>query len=185
MAVYDAPQSAEEPQPRTQGKASKKSGKAAAAASAASAASSSDATATAASSSSAPLVRYLYYKSHSAAAGADDGLKAGCTLFVVNIPFHYTAEHLTQLFACFGSVEQVSFLQSHLSLRFDPAFTGAVEPSSFYRSAHVVYEQEESHDMAIKTDLAKTPQQCPEEAEDDANVGMRSQFASSTRRFAR
>ena len=154
MAVYDAPQV------ETESESKKKK---------------SSNTNHTASPSSSPLIRYLYYKSHSTAAGADDGLKPGCTLFVVNIPFHYTSEHLTQLFNCFGTVEQVSFLQAGLQLQFDMSRIGSVEPSSFYRSAHIVYEEEESHDMAIKTDLSQTPQQCPEEDEDEQNVGLKSQ----------
>jgi hypothetical protein len=162
MAVYDSAQSVvDEDAPRS--KKSKKVDSAAAASASSSAA------------AAAPLVRFLYYKSHSSAVGADDGLKPGCTLFVVNLPFHYTAEHLVQLFGCFGAVEQVAFLQSNLVLHFDPTRVGAVEPSSFYRSAHVVYESADCVDVAVKTDLSRTPQQCPEEAEDEVNVGMKSQ----------
>ena len=126
----------------------------------------------------APLVRYLYYKAHAGAGAAgDDSIKAGCTLFVVNIPFFYTAEHLMQLFACFGAVEQAHFLQqgpaATLAMSLDRI--GAVQPANFYRSAHVVYESEESVQMAVATDLSKMPQQCPEEADDAQNVGMKSQ----------
>lgn len=126
----------------------------------------------------APLVRYLYYKAHAGAvAGGDDSIKAGCTLFVVNIPFYYTAEHLMQLFACFGAVEQAHFLQQGAAATLATSLdrVGAVQPANFYRSAHVVYEDEESVRMAVATDLSKMPQQCPEEADDAQNVGMKSQ----------
>lgn len=126
-----------------------------------------------------PLVRYLYYKSHSGPVG-DDDVRPGCTLFVVNIPFHYTAEHLTQLFACFGTVEQVSFLQASLVLQLDARRIGGVELNSFYRSAHVVFEEADSVAVAIKTDLSQSPQQCPEEEEEEDNVGVKSQSTTET-----
>lgn len=61
------------------------------------------------------------------------------------------------------------------SLSLDLNRIGAVQPSTFYRSAHVVYDEAESVDMAAKTDLSRMPQQCPEEEEDEQNVGMKSQ----------
>lgn len=137
---------------------------------------------------STPLIRYLYYKLHtvriggSSAAAEDEneadesGARPGCTLFVVNIPFHYTSEHLTQLFSVFGSVSHVLFLQSHAAsqLCIDVRAIGPVERSSYYRSAQVVYEEPSSATMACHTDLSQMPQQCPEEEDDELNVGMKS-----------
>jgi ribosomal RNA-processing protein 7 len=129
------------------------------------------------------LVRYLYFKpqqSNASAAAEEDDVKPGCTLFVVNVPPFYTAEHLTQLFTCFGAVENVNFLQTGaaatLSTQLDRV--GAVQPSSFYRSAHVVYEEEQSVSMARTTDLSRMPQPCPAEEDDGERRGVRSWIAA-------
>lgn len=194
MAVYASPSGAEEgntaaqqqkqPPPQQQPSANKKKKAAAAAAAAAAASSSSTVSSSSSSSSSSPLLRYLYYKLHSVSAAAaaaaeaagDDSALPGCTLFVVNIPFYYTSEHLTQLFSVFGSIAHVLFLQSHSDsqLSMDLRSVGPVEKSNFYRSAKVVYEEAASAEMACHTDLSQMPQQCPEEEEDDKNVGMKS-----------
>jgi hypothetical protein len=130
---------------------------------------------TGASSDAAPLIRYLYYKSHSTSSTVD-GVKPGCTLFVVNIPFSYTEDHLRTVFACFGGVESVTFLQSgaQMQLCIDTSAIGAVTPSTFYRSAHVAFEDEADARTALTTDLSRMPQQCPEEKQDQQNVGMKS-----------
>jgi len=136
---------------------------------------------------SSSLIRYLYYKAHqtnSAMQQTDDTIKAGCTVFVVNIPFYYTSEHLTQLFSCFGTVESCSFIQPlnsigsaalllHSHNIHDIPPIGAVEKSHVHRSAYVVYENEESVDMAMKTDLSRMVQPCPEEEEDEQHVGIK------------
>jgi len=176
MAVFAQPGSADaQPMPADSdaGKAGGKKRKhAAVSASAAEAASSSRGSG---------LVRYVFYKSQSAAAAAgEDDVKPGCTLFVVNVPPFYTAEHLMQLFTCFGAVENVNFLQmgpaASLATQLDRV--GAVQPSSFYRSAHVVFEEEQSVEMARTTDLSRMPQQCPTEEDDAARRGMRSWIAA-------
>ncbi len=97
----------------------------------------------------------------------DSGPAIGRTLFVINIPVYYSSAHISELFSnAFGAVESVIFLQNLLSLQYnlyqkDKHETLPCSDESFYRSAYVVFEDEDSVKLAITSNMLTNPQPEP------------------------
>ena len=130
------------------------------------------------------LARYLYYRPHHATASDDDAdVPAERTLLVVNVPFYYTGDELSELFQCFGEVEQAVVLSSRATTQHKPPLllapleqsvyeTAAVStgldawqpapPHAYYRSARVIFASAVSVATATSTALAHSLATAPQ-----------------------
>ena len=106
--------------------------------------------------------RCLFYRAHRTT-GPDDELDAARTLFVVNVPFHYTPACLSSLFSCFGHVDHSLILPSpHLPPpSVSPSPSPTPSPHPYYRSARVIFASPSSLTTALTTDLSSTLQPSP------------------------
>ena len=100
--------------------------------------------------------RCLFYRAHRST-GPDDELQPSRTLFVVNVPSHYTPACLTTLFSCFGAVSHSLILPSPSSSTLLPI----PPPHPYYRSARVIFTSPTSLTTALTTDLSHTLQPPP------------------------
>ena len=124
-------------------------------------------------SGSSPPARYLYYRPHHPTSSDEDAdIPADRTLLVVNVPFYYTANELTELFSCFGEVETAVILSRSTQHSKPPLLlapldqsvyeTAAVSsglevwqpdpPHPYYRSARVMFTSATS--LTTATSLA-------------------------------
>ena len=78
------------------------------------------------------------------------------------MPFYFTERELTELFACFGAVEQSVLLSSSVAAAAPPAFPSDIPippPAHFYyRSARVIFSSAASVTAAMTVDLTGSVQ---------------------------
>ena len=125
-------------------------------------------------SSATPPARYLYYRPHHPISSDEDAdIPADRTLLVVNVPFYYTANELSELFSCFGEVEEAAIIsrstQHKSPLLLAPLDQSVYEtaassaglnvwqpgpPHPYYRSARVIFTSAKS--LTTATSLSQS-----------------------------
>jgi hypothetical protein len=91
---------------------------------------------------------YLYFKTHKH--NSNSGEETGPTLFVTNAPPSFSTQLVSDIFSCFGEVQEVRFLDDNI-----PGL------KSTARSAHVVYEEESALTRASEFDSTGIVQPAP------------------------